>query len=100
MYQNFQTTELLLRKYSILECLIQGLSVPIPCSATCMEILKCLCNLVAMYNSIYTGAQNKVTLDLERMYNIDSVLTALEERLKNKKVQTLIQILIDSMNGQ
>jgi hypothetical protein len=53
-----------------------------------------------MYGEIYTGNHNKICLDLERFYNIDHVLAALEQKNGNKKVQTYISILISALNGE
>jgi hypothetical protein len=70
----------------LLEILILGLCLPVPVVSTCIEILNCLTNLVRMYGDIYTGNQNKICLDLQRFYNIDNVLNALEKKNGNKKV--------------
>jgi hypothetical protein len=69
-------------------------------ATTCIDILNCLVGLVRMYGEIYTGNQNKIIFDLERFYNIDSVLGALEQKNGNKKVQAYISILINALNGE
>ena len=54
-----------------------------------------------MYNSIYTGNQNKIVYDLECTYNINNLLTVLDQRFSNnRRICMHVERIREAIHGQ
>ena len=93
-FTNKEMLDELITNFQLLEILVGVLSCFAPCITTVMEVLSILKFIIHVDAS---EENNIIIIDLQRYYNIETVLIVMDERLKNNLVHAHVVQLLDLM---